>query len=188
MCIRHFVYQCIKTSNTEVWCLLCEMMWFEPCLPPHAYLSSGLSGPSLSILPFLFLAFDFLFSACLKEQMGFLPLHTAPSYLMSPLLAQGPTMSADRNSHIIRIIVPTLLPPQSSRVQWAGCVAWGHVGAAVSIPRALGGSSQDPCLPSFTGQTGNISSPGFSFMWLNNTIYVKAIVSLAHLFPFSFQL
>lgn len=102
----------VNTSNIEVWCLLCEMMCFEPCLPPHAYLNSGLPGASPSILPFLFLAIDLLLSTCLKEQMALLPVHTAPSYLMSPLLA-----------HILRIIAPTLLPPQSPGVQWAGCVA-----------------------------------------------------------------
>lgn len=62
------------------------------------------------------------------------------------------------------------------------------MGAVVSIPRALGGSARDFILPSSTGQTGSISSPGFSFTGLNNTIYVKVIVSLAHLFPFSFQI
>lgn len=112
----------VNNSNMEVWCLLCEMMWFEPCLPPHVYLNSGLPGASLSTVPFLFPVSDFLLSTCLKEQMALLPLHTPPSYLMSPLLAQGPPMSSDRNSHTLRIIAPTLLPLHSSRVQWAGCV------------------------------------------------------------------
>lgn len=113
----------VNNSNIEAWCLLCDMMWFDPCLPPHAYLNSGLPEASLSILPFLFLAFDFLLSTCLKEQMALLPLHTVPFYLLSPLLAQGPPMSSNRNSHMLRIIGPTLLPPQSSRVQGAGCMA-----------------------------------------------------------------
>lgn len=154
------------------------MMCFEPCLPPHAYLNSGLPGASPSILPFLFLAIDLLLSTCLKEQMALLPLHTAPSYLMSPLLA-----------HILRIIAPTLLPPQSPGVQWAGCVAWGCVGAAVSTPRALGGSFQDLHLPSFTGQTGSISSPGLtSCYWVTLSMWrLLSVCYISSLSPSSYK-
>lgn len=160
-----------------------DVVW---ALPATTSLPELWAARSISILPFLFLAFDFLLSTCLKDK--FASSSHCSFFLMSRLLAQGALMSADRNSHILKIIAPTLLSLQSSRVQWAGCVVWSCVDAVPRIPRALGGSFPDPCLPSFTGQTGNISSPGFSFMWLNNTIYVKAIVSLSHLFPFSFHL
>lgn len=101
----------IKTNSNEERCLLCETMRFEACLPPHAYQNSGLPGAFLSVLYFLFLAFDFILSAFLEHQMSFLTFNTASYYLMSPpLLPQGPPMSADSSSHSIGIIVPTLQP------------------------------------------------------------------------------
>jgi len=61
---------------------------------------------------FLFLAINLLLLAFLEKQMGFLPLHDAPSYPMSPpLLAQGPPMSAGSSSRTTGIFVPTLWPP-----------------------------------------------------------------------------
>lgn len=159
-----------------------DVVWALPvttCLPEHWAARNISFSPAFSI-PSIWFSFINLS----KRANDF----ASSSYLRSPLLAQGPPMSSDRNPHILRIIAPFLLPPQSSRVQWAGCVAWSCVCAVVSISRALGGSFQDPHLLSSIGQTGSISSPGFSFTWPNNTIYVKATVSLAHLFPFSFQL
>ena len=86
----------------------------------------------------------FSFISFSKQQMGFLSLCAAPSYLMSPpLLAQGPPMRADSSSHPIGIFIPTLQPPQSSWVQRAGCAAWGWAGAVDSTPTALGGNLRD---------------------------------------------
>lgn len=77
--------------------------------------------------------------------------------------------------------------PNSSWVQQAGCTSWGWADAADRTHTAWGGNLPDIHLPSFTGQTGTISSPASSFMRLNFTTYVKAFVSLADLFLLSFQ-
>lgn len=100
------------------------MMRLEARLPPHAYLSSGLPGASVSIVRFLFLAFNVLLSEFIERQMVFLPLCAASSYPLSHLLlAPGAAMRADSSCHKMGIFVLTLQPPQTSQVQQAGCTA-----------------------------------------------------------------
>lgn len=141
----------IKNNTNEEWCLLSEVMWFEACLPPHAYLNSGLPGLSASIMQCLLLAFDFLLSAFLNSKWVF---------FLFVLLAQDPPMSVASSSYPIGIFVPTLQSPQSSWVQHGMklsrcCTQYTHSTRCKS-PRCT-------YLPSFTGQTGSISSPAFSF-------------------------
>lgn len=174
----------VNNSNIEACCV----KWCDLSLACHHKLTWALGCQERLNPAFSIPSIWFSFINLSERANGFASSSHCSFLLMSPLLAQGPPMRADRNSHILRIIAQPLLPPQSSRAQWAGCVARGCVGAVPTIPRALGESFPDPCLPSFTGKTRSISSPSFSFMWLNNRIYVKAIVSLAHLFLFSFQL
>lgn len=167
----------VNNSNIEAWCLLCEMMCFEPCLSPHAYLNSGLPGASPSILPFLFLAIDLLLSTCLKEQMALLPLHTAPSYLMSPLLA-----------HILRKYYPNSSASSVSRGAVGRVCGMRLCACCSQHTQSTGGKfSRSPSSLFYWANRQHLQ-PWFNFMLLSNMIYVKAIVSLVHLFPFPFQL